>query len=182
MNELDFITDKALRKTIEDSIEYTYLLFEQSKKEEETDLFREETYRVIVLYIISVIEAVLLYLFKSRKEEINYLEYKFIHNLPAGYKHSEGKKAQVIIAVQKNSKKSDHQIGLFELVTFFKDKKLIKLDISKEILGINEVRNTFHFSKPRHEIVCEIKQVEKAYDLLVKIIQITAKIPMKKKK
>ena len=61
MNELDFISDATLRKRVEDSIEYIYVLFDDAKKTE-NKLFQEETYRVIVLYVVSIIEAILLYL------------------------------------------------------------------------------------------------------------------------
>ena len=47
--DLDFITDTDLRKKIENSIEYVFVLFEKSKNEKEKDLFREETHRVIIL-------------------------------------------------------------------------------------------------------------------------------------
>jgi len=81
MRELDFIKDKDLRKTLEDSIEYIYTLFEQSKNDKQKELYKEETYRVIVLYVVSAIEAVLLYFYKERVEKIEYLEYKFVQTL-----------------------------------------------------------------------------------------------------
>ncbi len=81
MAGLDFIKDTALRKTLEDSIEYIYALFEQSKIAGQKKLYQEETHRVIILYVVSAIEAVLLYFYKVRGEKIEYTEYKFVQTL-----------------------------------------------------------------------------------------------------
>ncbi|MDO8743182.1 MAG: hypothetical protein Q7J30_01310, partial [Candidatus Azambacteria bacterium] len=62
--KLDFIQDNELRKTIENAIQYIYIIFDQAK-DSKSELYKEETYRVIVLYVISVIEAILLYVLKS---------------------------------------------------------------------------------------------------------------------
>lgn len=118
MNDLDFIKDIELRKTLEDSIEYIYALFEQSK-DVEKELYREETYRVIILYVISAIEAVLLYFYKERGEKIEYTEYKYIQTLPSDYGHLKKPGLPVAVAVQERLEKQEHQIGLHDLVMFF---------------------------------------------------------------
>ena len=43
MSDLDFIKDKELRSTLENSIEYIYALFEESKNREQKQLYKEET-------------------------------------------------------------------------------------------------------------------------------------------
>jgi len=166
MNDLDFIKDSELRKTLEDSIEYIYALFEQSKDDEQKELYREETYRVIILYVVSAIEAVLLYFYKVRGEKIEYLEYKFVQILPAEYAHRKKAGLPVVIAVQEKLEKQEYQIGLHDLVTFFRTKKLITEKTTTDILELNDVRNTFHFSKPRAKN-CDLKRVETALQLLV---------------
>jgi hypothetical protein len=171
MNELSFITDASLRKTVEDSIEYTYVLFEESKKKTDNKLFAEETYRVIILYVVSVIEAILLYLYKKGGYEMKYTDYKFINTLPEAYRHEKSDGCRIIVAVQKDINKSEHQIGLSDLVNYFRDEKKIIKSTSEEILEINDLRNTFHLNKPRGKIICDIKQVERALKLLVYIIQ-----------
>ncbi len=170
MSNLDFIKDKDLRKTLEDSIEYIYALFEQSKNDGQKELYREETYRVIILYIISAIEAVLLYFYKIRGEKIEYLEYKFVQTLPPKYEHREKIGLPVIIAVQEKLEKQEQQIGLHDLVIFFKTKKLIKEKTSNDILELNDLRNTFHFNKPRAKN-CDSQRVEVALQLLVYILE-----------
>jgi len=135
MEDLDFITDSKLRKTIEDSFEYIYVLFDNSKQEEKNKLFKEETNRIIILYVISIIEAILLFIFLKRNDEISKLEYKFIQTLPEEFKHLEQKDYPIVVAVQKKVKKKEHEIGLFELVNFFKEKKLMLEKTAKKNFG-----------------------------------------------
>ena len=170
MDDLDFIKDKELRKTLEDSIEYIYALFEQSNDDEQKELYREETRRVIILYVISAIEAVLFYFYKERGEKIEYPEYKFIQSLPPEFTHSGKAGLPVVVAVQEKLEKPEHQIGLHELVKFFKTKKLIQEKTATDILELNDVRNTFHFSKPRAKS-CDLKRVESALQLLVRTLE-----------
>mgnify|MGYP001569630270 FL=1 len=115
---LDFVEDGELRKIIEDAIQYIYIVFDQTKNSD-NDLFKEETYRVIILYIISVIEAILLYVLKTRNDQIKYTEYKYASSLPKEFYHSESPKDMVIIAVKKEQIKTDSQIGLVEFGRFY---------------------------------------------------------------
>jgi hypothetical protein len=170
MSDLDFIKDKELQKTLEDSIEYIYALFEQSKDDKQKALYREETYRVIILYVVSAIEAVLLYFYKERGEKIEYLEYKFVQTLPAEYAHRAKVGLPVVVGVQEKVEKQEYQIGLHDLVMFFKSKKLIQEKTANDILGLNDVRNTFHFAKPRAKN-CDLKRVESALRLLVHTLE-----------
>ena len=169
MSDLDFIKDKELRSTIENSIEYIYALYEEVKKGEQNLMYKEETYRVIILYVISAIEAILLYFYKERKEKIEHAEYKFIQKL-ANYSHKEKQELPVIIAVQEQVENNEHQIGLYDLVTLFKNKGLIQEKTAGDIIEINDVRNTFHFSKPRTK-KCDLERVESALSLLVRTIK-----------
>ncbi len=178
MNNLDFITNKDLRSTIENSIEYIYALLEDSKNSKQKELYREETHRVIILYVISVIEAVLLYFYKERGEKMEYVEYKFAEQISEKYFHSEKKGLPVVVAVQEKIEKKEYQIGLHELVIFFKDKKLIKEKTVDDILELNDIRNTFHFNKPRTK-KCDLVHVESALKLLVYTIE---KAPLALKK
>ncbi len=122
MTDLDFITDADLKKTLEDSIEYLYVLFADSKNGKNA-LFAEETHRVIILYIVSIIEAVLLYIFKKKDNEIIKIEYKHIVSLLSEYTYVGKKDSIVVVAIQKKTKKQDYEIGLSELVQFFREKK-----------------------------------------------------------
>ena len=170
MDTLDFIKDPALRKTLEDSIEYIYALFEQSKADGQKSLYQEETYRVIILYVVSAIEAVLLYFYKVRGEKIEHYEYRFVQTLPTEYQHSKKDGLPIVVAVQDRVESREHDLGIHALVTFFRSKKLIQERTAQDILDMNNVRNTFHFSKMRAQ-KCDIQRVEKALQLLVHTIQ-----------
>ena len=169
MDELTFIEDSSLRKTLENSIEYIYALYERSKETEQSSVFQEETCRVIILYVVSAIEAVLLYFYKVRGEKIEYPEYRFVHNLPKEFQYL-GKAGRVVVAVQEKVQKRDHQIGLHDLVTFFKDGQLIQAETAADILQLNDVRNTFHLSKPRGE-ACNVERVEFALKILIRTLE-----------
>ncbi|MEK7101685.1 MAG: hypothetical protein AAB882_00835 [Patescibacteria group bacterium] len=170
MRDLDFIKDKELRKTLEDSIEYIYALFEQSKDSKQKKSYQEETYRVIILYVVSAIEAILLYFYKARGEKIEYPEYKFVCPLPPEYAHGEKFHSPVVVAVQELVEKQEHQLGIHELVAFFRRKNLILEKTAKKILDMNDVRNTFHFNKQRAR-ACDLGRVEKALQLLIHTIK-----------
>jgi len=170
MAGFDFIDDIDLKKKLDDSIEYIYALYEKSKNDGESQLYKEETYRVIILYIISAIEAILLFFYKKRGDKINYIEYKHDYHLPKEYSYRKKPGLPVVIAIQEKLEKKDHQIGLYDLVTFFYSLKLIHQNTVDEILELNDVRNTFHFSKPRTK-KCDISRVESALNLLIRTIE-----------
>ena len=169
-NDLSFLKKQELSKTIEDSIQYIQIILEESEKQK-SDLYREETYRVILLYVISIIEAILIRVLELRKEQIISTDYKYISPIGEKFKHNELPKGNVVVAVQEKNKKDTRRIGLVELVNFMKKNELMMKETAEEILEINDIRNTFHFTKPRDKITCEIETVEKAFELLVKIIE-----------
>lgn len=180
MSNFHFIKDRDLRKILEDSVEYIYLLFEKSTDDGETDLFREETHRVIILYVISTIEAILLYFYKTRGEKMTKSEYRFLQTLPSEFGYKGRKNAPVVVAVQENIELKEQEITMHKLVTFFKDKKLIFEKTADDILELNDLRNTFHFSKLRSK-KCDLEQAEKALGLLVRTIEKAPKaLEMKK--
>ncbi|MDP3988685.1 MAG: hypothetical protein Q8P93_00395 [bacterium] len=179
MDDLDFIADPTLRKKVEDSIEYIYLLFEELKKREGNDLYHEETRRVIVLYTVATIEAVLLYLYKKHGEEITYLDYKFVQALSEKYKHESDRVATVVVATQNRKKKEDSQINLADLLEYFSSRKLMTKETGEKILAINNLRNTLHLNKVRDAIKCDITQVEVALNLLLHVIQKAPKTVLK---
>ncbi len=179
MKNLEFIKDKELRVTIENSIEYMYALYEDSRNEEKSSLYKEETYRVIVLYVISIIEAILLFFYKEKSDRIEKIQYKFITHLPNEYVHNKKTGLPVVIAVQEKIQKREDEIGLYELVNFFLSKRLIRKETAEEILELNDIRNTLHLSKPRKK-QCDIDKVEESFKLLIRTIEKAPKALNKK--
>ncbi|MBU1104559.1 hypothetical protein KJ664_01510 [Patescibacteria group bacterium] len=169
-SELDFLKDTDLKRTIEDSIQYIQIIFKLAKNSK-SNLYKEETYRVIVLYVVSIIEAVLLYILNTRNEKINYIDYKHTSPISEKFKHVDLPDDTVVIAVQKQLTKNNKNIGFVELVDFMRRNDLIAEKFAQEILDLNNIRNTFHFTKPRNKITCEIEVIEKAFELLLKVIE-----------
>lgn len=167
---LDFIQDDYLREIIQTSNDYIFVLY-GLLNDVHSSAHAEETHRVIILYTVSIIEGVLMYLYKLQNNLMYNIEYKHIIHLPNDYTHQGEGEANIVVAVQKKVHKLDRQIGLVELVSFFKNSGDMKTDTAEEILKINDVRNTFHFNKARDRIPCTIEQVEKALGLFVYIIE-----------
>jgi len=179
-SELDFLKDKDLKRTIEDSIQYIQIISKQAR-DSESALYKEETYRVVILYVVSIIEAVLLHIFNLRNEKIDCLDYNYVNPISPEFKHLKLPHDVVIIAVQKKTTKDNKRIGLAELVDFMKSSSLIEKKLAQKILDINNIRNTFHFTKPRNKITCEIKIIENALELLIGVIKNAPKMIASKK-
>jgi hypothetical protein len=176
---LTFIKNIALKKAIKDSIEYMNILFD-SANDSSSNAFKEETYRVIILYVVAVIEAVLLCVLKERDDQISVLDYKIPREICKKVKHQDYPQGTFVTAIQCKEIKPDQQIGVQDLVMFMVNNKLMKDDTAKDILEINNIRNTFHLNKPRTDIKLELNKVEKAFSLLYKIIKGAPKAIIKK--
>lgn len=172
--DLNFISDRSLQKTIESAIEYIVSLLTLTEEDGRNSLFIEETYRVIILYVASIIEAIFLHCFKEKGHSILYTEYKHVKKLPGAF-HYLNDNGSVIIAVENSVPKLEHQLGLHELVRFFKERKSIKPETALKILEINDIRNTVHLSKTRTK-ACDIDRVEFAFKILVHIIKNSPKL------
>ena len=170
MSDLGFIKDEDLRKTLEDAIEFIYVLFKKAQDDAQEEMYQVETYRIIILYVVSAIEAILLYFYKNRGDKIESLEYKCVQALSLEFTHTQKVGLPVVIAVQEKTEVKEYDLGLHKLVNLFKEKKLIREQTAKDILDLNDVRNTFHFSKPRTK-KCDVKRVENALKLLLHTIE-----------
>lgn len=150
--ELSFIKDKdeVLGKRIENSIEYIYSLYEDSKQAHRSDLYRTETYRVILLYVVSIIEAVLFYIYDARKLSLTKIEYKSIHKLPNKFIDTSTK-GQLIMAVKTERGKTEPEITLRELVQFLVQEKVLKKETSERLFKVMEIRNSIHLRQPKQK-------------------------------
>lgn len=169
MDALAFIENEKLRKTLEESMWFISALGVDLKSDNRNALYREETCRVIILYVVSSIEAVLLYLYKRRGEKMVKSEYRHVHQLPNAYAYGRKTGARVVVAMQETIERKDYEIGLHDLVTFFKGRILLEKTAEK-ILSLNDVRNTFHLSKSR-EKRCDDAWVESALAVLVHVLE-----------
>lgn len=171
--DLDFITDSALRQRIEDSVEYVYTTLELSKDATKNETFRSETHRVIILYIASIIEAVLFYLYVKREVHIQKEEYKKVYEIGNGYTNTEVPSGKVIVAAVKMVDKKESEISFKELVTFLEAQKILK-KTSTLMMSLFNMRNSFHLRK-KQELPCTIADVEKYLQLLLYTLTNVAK-------
>lgn len=81
-------------------------------------MFKEETYRVVILYLMSCVEASLLY-FYGNKKKIKRSEYKFITRLPSDFANKHRPNDKIIIASETETEIPDYQLGLHELTNHF---------------------------------------------------------------
>ena len=58
----------------------------------------------------------------------------------------------------------------WNLVDFMKNSGLMEDKFAEEVLNANDIRNTFHLTKSRSQIKCEIETVEKSFELLIRTI------------
>ena len=150
--DLLFITDHSLRVKIEDAIETISLLYLLNQNKGLSEGFAKENRRMMILYAASVIEAVLLYLYKKKECSINKTEYTKVHTLPQTYQLETG--LTLVLAKQVQTPKNDRELMLDVLLKYFSESGLITESLKKKIEKAKNVRNTFHLSKSRKGIPC----------------------------
>lgn len=163
-DSFDFISDKSVKENIINSIDFSSTLWLLSEKIPEDN--REESYRTIMLYTASIMEALLLYYLSEKKIFIE--EEKFIHvaRLGSQFQNSLG---ETVVAIRKMEKRRDPD---FSSCINALEKTLGK-NLSKAIHKIRDTRNTFHLLKTRKKIrESDIKYANETLLKLVKKIQI----------
>jgi len=170
---MDFIDDEDLRHKADNALKYaTYLMLSHYKNSNEN--FKEETCRVIVLYIASILEAVLLYLYSKQGKKIEKIEYKEITILKPVFQNKENG-GETVLAIKTKKVISENNIGIHELIKHFEKNKIItKAETGVGLNEINEMRNTHHLSKDRNQ-KCTIIDVEKALEMLIYTLE---KVPL----
>jgi len=171
---LDFIKDQELRKNIEGSIEYMYLLYDRTLKEMDKD-FKMETYRVITLYVASIIEAVFLYTYRQKGKSLIITDYKLPSQLTDKITHKDLPRGRVVIIVQIKREAKDREMTFDKLITFFEEEKLMPQGFLEKVRKIKDIRNTFHLSMSRKHIKCDTKAVEESLKVLVDVLN---KVPI----
>jgi hypothetical protein len=167
---MENIKDAFLAEKIRNSTDYIYFLHDLSNEEKHNDILKEETYRVIILYVVSCIEALLIYLYKNREEKIEVLEYKNIYKLQDIFQNDDNKYSVTVLALQTKSEKDENHVGLQEVVKHFEKIKVIKKETSEQILTLNNIRNTHHLFKNRSK-KCEISDVDSSFVLFNYILE-----------
>ncbi|MEN9604403.1 MAG: hypothetical protein RJB39_88 [Candidatus Parcubacteria bacterium] len=166
----DFIPDQDIRKNLENAVDFILVLIEKQKdaSESDTSLYMEEINRVLILYIVSIIEALLSYIYHLHPDKMTRLEYKEIKEIGKNYINSKiaGK---VVAAVQVHVERQSSEITLKSLIEFLQHKKILKKETAEAIRKFNHIRNSVHLSKARKGEGCSVDLVEEAVHLLIKV-------------
>lgn len=172
-NDLLFISDVSLRKKIIESIETIsglYLVEKDSKYPKE---LTREVRRIIILYSASIIEALLLFLYKKNKYRMENIEYKDVLQLPSKFQSESNSK--LIIAKQVQTVKNERELMLDVLLKLFSEKKIISEILEEKIKRAKDVRNTFHLSKSRLGLQSSSRAVTLSTEAIYETILIVKK-------
>ncbi len=120
---LRFITDISLRRKIENSIETTSFLYLKRNEKSTSSGFAKEIRRAEILYAASIIEAVLIHLFKRRGESMSKTDYKDVVTLPSIYQSGSH---PVVVARQVQIPKLGRELTLDSLLELFSKNGIIK--------------------------------------------------------
>lgn len=156
-----FISPKAFRKNIVESVEFAAYLWILSQSTEPK--YSDEMARTIILYNISIIEALLLYRAKKQKIEFTKTVYKEPSEIPSSFQ-TPGKRT--VLAFRETILKSDSQIWLHDLILGQED--FLGNKLHKKIRDIQEVRNTYHLSKDRSKIY--LQNAEDSFDIVLQLV------------
>ncbi len=160
--DTDFIDDSILRKRVENSLQYILVTYDAARNLKNIE-HRAEAYRVIILYCVSIIEALLFDIYHRSRKNISKFEYKSIIELPSEYINKKYR-GKTILAVREEVAKRELEISFIELLTFLKG-DVMKDDTVDRIKKINQKRNTFHLRK-KGSSICKTEDVEEALSLL----------------
>ncbi len=156
-----FITPKALRYNIIESVKFAGFLWMLAQSID--DEFKDETVRTIILYNVSVIEALLL--FRTRRENIVHedVQYRHLQVLPSEFKKQ---KQDLIIAYRSSKKKQESRIWLQDMIK--KQEKFLGSKLTKEIAELQGIRNTLHLSKARGELF--LPKAESSFAAMLELV------------
>lgn len=165
------IADNKLRQDVDDALLFIVYLIDASIKVSEKR-HKEEFYRVIILYIASVIEAICLYIIETKNITFTKIECKHIQQLPQlpDVTVTSGK---LVIAIQKEKNVQMKDMPFKESIDLLNTNKVISDELSKKLHLLRETRNTHHLYRRRVSSLT-IKDITKAASCLKQVFnQIT---------
>ncbi len=165
--DLLFIKNVALRRKIEQAIAAS-VFFRLQAQAAGSPEFTKEMFRISLLYIAAIIEAMLLYVYKDCNFSDTEREYKFPHAIPQEFQHD--KRGKIVIAIEVDTKRHERALHLGFLATYIQKERVISTQITERIRRVNDIRNTFHLSKSRQGMRCTSQSVEEATKTLTDTI------------
>jgi hypothetical protein len=146
---------------IENAIETMSVLYLLQTNPQSPESLKKEIRRMIIMYASSIIEAVLLHLYKKGGFAKTRAEYSIVRPLPKEYQY-EQPTSRLVIAKEVFKQRTDRELMLDYLLTMFSNEGVIKPALKKRIVSAKDVRNTFHLSKSRQGLQCTQAAAESA--------------------
>lgn len=165
--DFSFISDINLRRKLVEAIQTTSELY-LVQQDPNYSALAKEIRRMIVLYCASIIEAVLLYLYKKNRFEITKLEYRDVQTLAQRFQLDSH--CKFVIASQMNVPRHERELMLDLLLKLFVDKNIIPTQLGEKIEKAKAIRNTFHLAKPRSGMSIGQPGVKTALDAVYETI------------
>lgn len=157
----DFVTPKALRKNIVESVKFANWLWTLAQEVDQE--YKDEMVRTIILYNISITEALLL--FRAKQQKIQFYDEVYLNSntLPKIFQHTD---QELIIAYRDKKKRDESRVWFNELIR--ENKIFLGKSLNKQISDLQSTRNTFHLSRARS--VLSITKAEESFDIVLKLI------------
>lgn len=158
----NFVTPKTFRKNIVESVEFVVWLWVLAQKTEEK--YQDEMVRTVILYNISIVEALLLFWAKKQKKKFFEDKYTDKHILPIKFQSATDK--ELLVAHFSKVEKSDARVWLHDLIA--EGKQLLGKDLHGRVTDLQDIRNTFHLSKTRR--VLSLQKAESSFDVVLEVV------------
>lgn len=179
-DDLLFISDIYLRKKIVNAIGTISGLYLVERDEKYPPELSKEIRRTIVLYAASIIEALLLFLYKKCGKQQFKVNYNNVYSLPSSLQISTQYK--LIVAKQVKIPKEERELTLDVLLKFYtNEEKIISKELAAKIEKAKDIRNTFHLSKPRSRLVANVNTIKLSAEAIYETIVVVKENLIKKK-
>lgn len=157
-----FVTPKAFRTNIVESVEFVAWLWVLAHEIE--DKYQDEMVRTVILYNMSIAEALLLFLAKKKKKKFFEDKYTDKYTLPTALQGAPDK--ELLVAHFSKVEKSDTRVWFHDLIA--ESKQLLGKDLHDRVIDLQDIRNTFHLSKTRRAL--SLKKAEGSFDVVLEVV------------
>ena len=157
-----FVTPKAFRTNIAESVKFVVWLWVLAQKIEQE--YRDESVRTVILYNMSIVEALLLFWTKKKKKKFFEDKYTDKYTLPSALQGTIDK--ELLVAHFSKVEKSDTRVWFHDLIA--ECKQLLGKDLHDRVIDLQDIRNTFHLSKTRRAL--SLKKAEGSFDVVLEVV------------
>ena len=158
----NFVKPKTFRANIVESVEFVAWLWILAHEIEEK--YQDEMVRIVILYNMSIVEALLLFWAKKHKKKFFEDRYINKYTLPRVFQGVADK--ELLLAHFSKTEKGDTRIWFHELIA--ESKQLLGKALHTRVVDLQDIRNTFHLSKRRQ--VLSLKKAESSFDVVYEVV------------